>query len=220
MGVEDGSEHAAGEETAPAPAPESSGESAVVEETEARDAKEAPVAHVPHVAAEEELGEADLPCCICGSNIYTKRNELLICKGSMCKIVVHQGTASTRTLLLWLSHSPFTIPHPPPFTSKTVTAPTTGRPDAIGTASAASPLAPSEHRKLYVAPRKEAKTRRFCAAAHSFSVSLSPPTCPPLLLLPSSYSSSSSSRPTRNALSARERMVPSSQRRPRRAGAT
>ncbi len=33
--------------------------------------------------------EADLPCSICGSELFTRANDMLKCK--MCKIVVHQG---------------------------------------------------------------------------------------------------------------------------------
>lgn len=52
-------------------------------------------AHVAAMAAAgvvlSQEGEADLPCVICTSPLFTLDNDILKCKGAACKIVVHQG---------------------------------------------------------------------------------------------------------------------------------
>lgn len=41
---------------------------------------------------EEELCEADLPCAICKSQLFTRSNDIIICKERTCRVVVHQSS--------------------------------------------------------------------------------------------------------------------------------
>jgi hypothetical protein len=54
------------------------------------------MASVSIVAVPENVheGEADVPCCICYGDIWTRDNDIIKCAGG-CGVVVHQGAAAT-----------------------------------------------------------------------------------------------------------------------------
>jgi hypothetical protein len=40
-------------------------------------------------------GEADVPCCICYGDVWTRANDIIKCAGG-CGVVVHQGLPLSR----------------------------------------------------------------------------------------------------------------------------
>jgi hypothetical protein len=60
------------------------------------------------VPADVTEGEADVPCCICLGDVWTRANDIIKCAGG-CGVVVHQGPVRS-TLSFSLSPDVFS-PH-------------------------------------------------------------------------------------------------------------
>ena len=58
--------------------------------------KKKTMASISIVSVPEDVleGEADVPCCICLGDIWTRDNDIIKCAGG-CGVVVHQGAVGS-----------------------------------------------------------------------------------------------------------------------------